>query len=150
MKKNVRIFLYQRRKGITWADEPEESPDRTLENWPDLQRCLEAHYKTSPGFKQNQPTLEKPLRFGFAKGFVKSVDQYCTTKALQFKLIDSMAKVICRIPSSGMRDAPIKEKPGLRHFYVSAFWRVFYRKTDDYLRFEEFCPHKKAQYNRRS
>jgi hypothetical protein len=148
MKKNVKILLYQRNKKIRW-DDADEATVNVLGEWPDLKLCTELYYKTNPEMKQYQHTTREPARFGFSEGFMKSLNKYCTTKALKHKLIASMTKIIFRIPSSGLRDAPIKENPGLRHFYISASWRVFYSKKNDYILFEEFCPHKKAQYYRR-
>jgi hypothetical protein len=150
MKKNVRIFLYQRNKNILWKDDTEEGPINVLDKWPDLKLCIKLHYQTDSEMKQYHHIVREPAKFGFGEGFMKSVNRYCTTTSLKLKLIDSMTKIIYRIPSSGLRDASIKERPGLWHFYISASWRVFYRKSDDYMLFEEFCPHKKAHYYRRS
>jgi len=147
MKRNVKILLYQRHKKIRW-DDTDEATVNVLDKWPDLKLCMELHYKTSPEMKQYNHTIREPVKFGFSEGFIKSVNRYCTTKTLRFKLIDSMMKIVHRIPCSGLRDAPIKESPGLWHFYISVSWRVFYTKKDDYIIFEELCPHKKAQYYR--
>jgi hypothetical protein len=147
MKKNVKFLLYQRKKKVRW-DNTEEVRVDALDKWPDLRSCIDVHYRTSPDITQYHDNAAEPATFSLNDGFMRSVDRYCTTKTMKLKLIDSMTKIIYRIPCSGLRDAPIKESPGLRHFYLSVSWRVFYRRTGDHFEFEELCPHKKLQYYR--
>jgi len=90
--------------------------------------------------KQYHTASIQPSKFEYTEGFVKSLNKYCTTSSLKLKLIDALTKMIYRIPSSGLRDAPIEEREGLWHFYVSDSLRVFYRKEDNYILLEGFLP----------
>ena len=99
--------------------------------------------------KQYQHATEQPVKFEYTEGFVKSLNKHCTTNSLKLKVIDALTKMIYRIPCSGLRDAPIKERNGLWHFYISNSLRVFYRKGDNYMLLEEFCAHKKITHERR-
>lgn len=149
MKKNVKAYLFKRfKKVIKDEDLPYDQP-KMLDSWPDLRLCVELYYKTSPAMQQYHHTARQPIEFDYTEKFSKSLDKHCTTKILKLRLIDALTKIVYKIPSGGLRDAPIKERINLRHFYVSDSWRVFYRKNNNYILLVEFCPHKKLLYSRR-
>jgi len=149
MKKSVKAYLLKRFNDVNWDEDGTEVPVDPLAQWPNIKLCVESYYNSHPEMKQYHQTARKPVEFRYTEKFMKSLDRYCTTIALKTKLIDALTKKVYGIPCSGLRDAPIKEKLGLWHFYITVSWRVFYRKEDDYLLFEEFSPHKKTKYCRR-
>ncbi len=149
MKKSVKAYLLTRFKNIKWDEYGPDVEADPLTHWPDIKACVESSYYRHPEIQQHCHTGRKPAKFECTERFLKSLERYCTTKSLRLRLIDALTKKIYGVACSGLRDAPIKERNDLWHFYVSASWRVFYRKSNDGLVFEEFCPHKKVPYYRR-
>lgn len=153
MKKNAKILYYMGRKKISWQDNdgPDAvfDPQLVLDAWPDLKRCTALYYDLCPEMAQYQgkkPPLEELV---CTTRFLKSLDRHCTTGSMRLRLIDALAKLLFRIPSTGLGDAPIKEKDDLRHLRISFLWRVFYQRDGDRIRLLEFCPHKNRTYSRR-
>ena len=149
MKKKLRDYLYNRWRQIVWEKESPPVLPNTLDCWPDLKLCVKLHYKTHPGMQRYHSTIKQPIKFKFTEKFMKSLNKYCTTNALRSQFIDSLTKVVYKIPCAGLYDKSIKERSNLWHFYVSLSWRVFYRKGKNHIVLEEFCPHKKLLYHRR-
>lgn len=150
MKKNIKIFMYHRMKKKKISTE-EESPQLTAYDfWPDLKRCVAIYFNTHLGMKQYQLVKTEPIKFVYTDKFKKSLVESCTTDAMKFQFIDALTKLIYKIPSSGLHDQPIKEKKDLRRFYVSYSWRVYYRRKKDHIVLEEFYPHNKPTYIKRS
>ena len=149
MKKSVRNYIYGRLKNIKWNEDNLEEQIDPLAHWPDIKQCVESYYNSHPEMKQYHTASIQPLNFEYTDGFMKSLNKYCTTSSLKLKLIDALTKMIYHIPCSGLRNAPIKERNDLWHYYVSDSWRVFYHKKDGYMSFEEICPHKNPSYSRR-
>ncbi len=150
MKKSIKTYLSTRFKNIKLGEDDFEEQVDPLSFWPDLKLCVEAYYNSQPELKQHHCVARQRIEFKYTDKFLKSLDRYCTTSNLKLKLIDALTRKVYGIPSSGLRDSPIKERPGLWHFYISYSWRVFYRKEDDYFLFEELCPHRKIKYHRRT
>jgi len=142
MKKNVKVYLFQRFKNIALDETPYEQIN-VLDQWPNLKLCVEIYYKSHPEMKQYHQTTRQPIEYEYTEKFMKLLNKYCTTKTLKLKLIDTLTKIVYKIPCSGLCDTPIKERVDLWHFYVSSSWRVFYRKKNSYILLEKFCPHKK-------
>lgn len=149
MKKSVRDYIIQRYKTISFDEERPRQPNRMLDYWPDLKRCVEYYYEAYPEMHQYHGKAVKPIEFLYYGKFIKSLNKYCKTIALKTQFIDALTKIVYRIPSGGLCDKPIRERTDLWHFYVSNSWRVFYRKKKDLLILEEICPHKKLLYPRR-
>lgn len=148
MKKSVRIYILGRFKKIKWDEDNSDEPVEPLVYCPDLKLCVESYYNSHPGMKQHHRVAEQPVKFEYTEGFMKSLNKYCTISSLKLKVIDALTKMIYRIPISGLRDAPIKERDDLWHYYVSDSLRMFYRKGDNYMLLEELCSHKKITYHR--
>jgi len=117
--------------------------------WPNLTLCVKIHYKSHPWMKKYLHTVRKPIELRYIEKFMKSLNKHCTTDNLKSKLITALTKIVYKKPCSDLCDTAIKERTHLWHFYVSNFWRVFYKKKDGYILLEEFCPHKKHLYARR-
>jgi hypothetical protein len=148
MKRSVRTYLRTRFKGLEWDRYgPDEAID-PLAGWPDLSACVASYMDLHPEMKQDGRTAGESAEFECSRRFLKSLDRYCTTRSLRLRLLDSLAKCAYRVPCRGLRERPIKERDGLWHFYISASWRVFYRKHGNRIVFEEFGPHKKVPYHR--
>ena len=148
MKKNVRTFLYNRHKNIMFDDGCPQEDCRTIDCWPDIKLCVETHYKNHPGIRRYHDTEQQPIEFQCSKKFMRSLNKYCTTDTLKLRLIHALTKIVYKIRCGGLCDTAIKERTDLWHFYVTNFWRVFYRKKNDYILLEELCSHKKLSYYR--
>ena len=149
MKKNVEILFFRRHARIARdVDEP-DVPTEALGYWPDLHRCVESHCQSHPEIMHYHRTRKQPIEFRYGEKFTRSLNAHCTTASLRMKLVDKLTRIVHRIPGSGLRATPIRERADLWHFYVSDSWRVFYRKKSGIMVLEEFSPHKKPSYFRR-
>ncbi len=110
----------------------------TQEWWPDLQRCVELHFKTNPGMRQYPGAMEQPLLFKGTDTFRKSVDRYCQNEHLRRSLIEALTKRVYGIFDASLGDEPLGE---IRRFRVTDYWRVHYHQEDDQLVLLEFGPH---------
>ncbi len=150
MKKNIKIFMYNRLKKKKLISEPEAIELTIYDYWPNLEKCVVVYYKTHPGMKEHYQTKTRPIKFKYTEKFIKSLVESCKTDAMKLQFIDGLTKLVYKIPSPGLHDQPIKEKKDLRRFYVSYSWRVYYRRKKDYIVLEEFYPHNKPPYIKRS
>ncbi len=123
---------------LVWDDDSWAMQLVTQDWWPDLQRCVELHFKTSPGMRDYPGVRKQPIPFECADAFCKSVDRYCKDKQLRRFLIEALAKRVYGILDASLHDEPLGD---VRRFRVTRFWRVHYREEDDRLVLEEFGPH---------
>ncbi len=141
--------MFKRHKKIARDEEDPYKQSNILHAWPNLISCVEMHYKIHPAMKRHHHTIREPIELRYTEKFMKSLKKHCTTDDLKSKFVAALTKIVYKIPCGGLCNTAIKERRDLWHFYVSNFWRVFYRKKNDYILLEEFCPHKKHLYARR-
>jgi len=149
MKKSAKDYVYQRYKNTVFDEAIRPDLSNMLSGWPNLKRCVEFYFENNPEMKRYHGHEIEPLKFDYSGKFIKSLNKYCKTTILRTQFIDALTKIVYRIPAGGLCDTPIKERTGLWHFYVSNFWRVFYRKKTKCILLEEICPHQKLLYIRR-
>lgn len=128
---------------IPWEEEYFTGRIDVLEPWPDLKQCVRRYYAVLLE-RTNLVPDQPPVAFDCSRSFLKAVDRYCQTGEEKLRLLDAVTKKVYNIPSSGLKDRPIREKPGLWHFYVSDYWRVYYRVKASLIRLERFCGHPKT------
>jgi mRNA-degrading endonuclease YafQ of YafQ-DinJ toxin-antitoxin module len=145
MKLKVRrsIGVNEDYKNIPWEEEYFVAQPDILGAWPDLHACIRLLYEVR--FMGKHPASGRPpIRFEYSKGFMKDLEKLCLTDGAKLRVLDALVKKIYCMPNTCLKDCPIKEKPGVWHFYISTSLRVFYRIHKDLIVFERFCRHPKT------
>jgi hypothetical protein len=123
---------------LVWDDDSWALQLVTQKWWPDLQRCVELHFRTNPGMRYYPKVREQPILFECTDAFRKSVERFCKDEQLRRSLIEALAKRVYGILDASLGDESLGE---VRRFRVTDFWRVHYHEEDDRLVLEEFGPH---------
>ena len=123
---------------LVWDDDSWATQLVAQEWWPDLQRCVELHFRTNLAIRVYPGVREQPVPFECTDAFRRSLDRYCQDEHLQRCLVKALAKRVYGILDASLGDEPFGEA---RRFRVTDFWRVHYREEHDRLVLEEFGPH---------
>ena len=123
---------------LVWDDDSWAMQLATQEWWPDLQICVEFHFRTHPAMRAYPGVREQPIPFECTYAFWKSVDRFCKDKHLRRRLIEALTKMVYGIYDAGLGVEWLGE---ICRFRVTDYWRVHCREEDDWLVLEEFGPH---------
>lgn len=129
---------------LVWDDDSWATQLVAQEWWPDLQRCVELHFRTNPGMRDYPGVREQPIPFECTDAFWKSANRFCRDKQQRRSLIEALTKRMYGILDASLGDEPFGE---VRRLRVTDFWRVHYREEDDRLVLEEFGSHSMGGVN---
>lgn len=123
---------------LVWDDDSWAAQLVIRQWWPDLQRCVELHYKGNPGIRTYDRVREEPIPFTCTRAFGKSLEQFCEQADLRRELIEAITKRVYGVLDARLGDEAFKD---MRRFRVTKFWRVHYHLDGDQLVLDEFGPH---------
>ena len=122
---------------LVWNNSSWATRLASLDQWPDLHRCVELHFQTNAGMQDYPGVRNQPLQFECTDGFWKSVDELCNPQ-MRLGLIKAITKKVYGILDGSLHDEPLGS---IRRFRVTSFWRVHYRDLGDKVILEEFGEH---------
>ena len=105
--------------------------------WPDLKRCVELYFLSSPAMQNHSGIRDNPVPFTCTDTFWKSVNDLCEPQ-MRLLLVKALAKRVYGMLDRGLHDEPFRQ---VRRFRVNLFWRVHYQDLGNEIVLDEFGEH---------
>ena len=123
---------------LVWDDDSWAARLATQDWWPDLQRCVEVHFRANAAIRNHSEIRETPFPFECSPAFMRSLERFCREKGLRRSLVQAVTKLVYGIRDLGLGFEPFGD---VYRFRVTDYWRVHCRKLEDRFVLEEFGPH---------
>jgi len=127
---------------LAWDKESWDIQLAKEEYWPDIDRCVDNHYKKNTSLRLHPMARKERIPFECTKKFTKSLFRYCEKNGdLRNSFIEALAKRVYGILDESLGDEHFGDIGDIRRFRVTNFWRVHYTIHKDKIILEEFGTH---------